>query len=188
MYRDVVGTVVDMADGNSATKKISIAAKIVSIAPLPLLNRCGRWGTPQLYRVRGVAPAYRNDGHLGGQYADVVMKWYMERRRTLFVNYDEIFGREDYDLVEVDALNECFLLEEAELWTNWINSVYPEENTKIFPLEYPVKKIESFERPIYPLKSGSFHCFDARWYFDLQVKYWVDITECKKLDGAETAK
>ena len=178
-------TIVEEASG------AALGARLEIITPIPITAppSCRKLAKPQLYRVEGTAPKYRNDAYLGGQFANVRMHWFMERNRMMSINYPEILGRDDYNVSEIEAVNELFLLGEAALWKEWMDSVYPEENTELIPVEYPMDRPVPYGTlPIIHGVSGPFYCHDLRWIYDLDVRYWVDVTDCPKIDDAKTAK
>ena len=132
-----------------------------------------------LYGMRGLAPTYWSN-QLGGKYKNVTMNWFRDRLHPLRINYNGVFEREDYDLASVAAVNQLFLGEEAYIFKAWMDNIYPEENTAIYPVKYPIK--ENLAPPpsgVWEKGKGSFHCFDGRWTYDWVISYWVDVTECE---------
>jgi hypothetical protein len=131
-----------------------------------------------LYRVKGVAPTYTN-GLIGGVFENLTMNWWVFRRATLRIDYDVLFN-EPYDFSNIVAVSQCFLLEEAEMFKNWIDGIYPEEETEIIKVEQPMGAIEP-----YPLdydmenKRGSFWSNPAEWLYDLAVCYYIDTNNVK---------
>lgn len=132
-----------------------------------------------LYVMRGLAPTYWN-GQLGGKYKNVTMNWFRDRLHPLRINYTKVFGQENYDFDNVLAVNQLFLGEEAYLFKVWMDDIYPEENTAIYPVMYPITENPgSPPHGVWEDKKGSFHCFDGRWTYDWLISYWVDVSECE---------
>ena len=133
---------------------------------------------PDLYRVRGVAPTYTNRG-IGGVFYDLTMNWWVYRKQAFKLDYKIVFDR-DFDYFDIIALNQLFLLEEAEMFKNWIDGVYPEEKTEIIKVDFPLGNTKP-----YPFswdeekKQGSFWSNPADWNYDLAVCYYIDINNVK---------
>jgi hypothetical protein len=143
-----------------------------------------KWEVIDLYRVRGLAPTYTNPKR-GGTYENVVMNWWVWRQDFFHVAYDVMFGTKEYNWVQVLALTQMFLLPEAEMFKKWIDNLYPEENTTIIKAEQP------FPNDIVPIqvgwtgKKGSCRCKPYNYHFDLDVWYYIDLTDCKLLKPAQ---
>ena len=84
---------------------------------------------PDLYAVKGVAPTYTNRG-IGGVFYDLTMNWWVYRRQAFKMDYGLAFDG-NFSALNIIALNQRFLLEEAEMFKNWIDNVYPEEKTEL---------------------------------------------------------
>lgn len=137
---------------------------------------------PDLYRVRGVAPTYTNP-LLGGVFENLTMNWWVFRRHMMAVDYETILGKEfDYyeNRTELVAINQLFLLREAEMFKEWIDNIYPEENTEIIKVEYPI--VDPSPYIAYwnkDLNVGSFWSIPHDWLYDLAVCYFIDINNVK---------
>jgi hypothetical protein len=142
------------------------------------------WETPDLYKVYGLAPTYTNP-RLGGKFANVTMNWWVWRQRFFFFDYNKIFGGEEYGWPQVLAVSQMFLLREAQMFKEWIDGLYPEENTTIVKVEYP------FPNDItpYPIEwkdnCGSLQSKPYNYHYDLDIWYFIDVTNCKVIEPAK---
>jgi hypothetical protein len=142
------------------------------------------WEVPELYRVYGVAPTYTNP-ILGGTFENVVMNWWVWRQRFFFIDYRVVFGGKDYGWLQVLAVAQMFLLREAQMFKEWIDNLYPEENTTIIKIEYP------FPNDVTPFpvewknQCGSRESKPYNYHYDLDVWYFIDISKCKLIKPAE---
>jgi hypothetical protein len=132
---------------------------------------------PGLYRVWGLAPSYTN-GLIGGTFHGLKMNWWVYRTLAMRIDYSDVLGQDNNSFAVKDlmAVNQCFLLEEAELFKGWIDKVFPEEKTRIEKIEKPIKNIE-----MYPLdwneeeKRGSYWSAHTDWNYDLKICYYIDV-------------
>ena len=146
---------------------------------------CKGLQVPALYMMDGHAPTYTNP-MLGGKFKDVHMHWTRRRTHPLLVDYNQIFKSMDYSFRNVQAINELFLKEEADIWLAWMNKIYPEENTKMYQVEYPVPLgVDYIPMCGIPGKGGSFLVFDVRWTYDWIVSYWCNIEKCELLQSTD---
>lgn len=132
-----------------------------------------------LYSVTGLAPIYTFP-HTRQSWGNVFMTWWVLRPVPFRVNYEHIFG-EEYTEQNMTAVNQLWLLEEAELYKKWIDGIYPEEETKITKLEYPYKPHESYELDFDGVK-GSLWSAHPFWHYAFRVCYYMDTTHNKKLN------
>ncbi|MHA2086422.1 MAG: hypothetical protein ACXABD_21975 [Candidatus Thorarchaeota archaeon] len=137
---------------------------------------------PELYRVKGVAPTYTN--HLiGGVFENLTMNWWVFRRKIMPLDYETVLGRK-YDYEEdrgaLIAANQLFLLREAEMFKEWIDEVYPEENTEIIKVDYPITDVIPYIAYWnVDAKAGSFWSQPHDWLYDLAVCYYIDTNNVK---------
>ena len=154
-------------------------ARIVASYELETGEKCKDYLMYPLFTIHGLAPTYYSPS-LGGKYANVKMHWFRGRTHPLRINYNEVFGREKYKLESVQAVNQMFLAEEAQIFKVWMDAIYPEEETTIYRVVYPIER----ELPMIPIgqyakgEGGSFTSFDYRWTHDWIIRYWVDVTKC----------
>lgn len=134
-----------------------------------------------LYTMTGLAPTYWS-WQLGGKYKNVVMSWFRNRVHPLRINYNKVFGGRSYSADNVQAVNQLFLGEEAYIFKRWMDIIYPEENTMIYQVSFPITT-DPLPLPtgVCEDKIGSFLCFDGRWTHDWVIAYWVDVNECEFL-------
>lgn len=138
-----------------------------------------------LYQVTGVAPTYtfpHNDEVCGRQtWSNVFMTWWVIRSMPFRVNYGHIFGNDEFSEEDMLAVNQMWLLEEAELYKKWIDNLYPEEETKITKIEYPYKPHNAYRINFDGVK-GSLWSAHPFWHYAWRVCYYIDTTNCKKLN------
>lgn len=132
------------------------------------------WKHPQLYKVWGMAPTYTFPKD-GTKYYNLKMNWWILRNHPFVANYTEILGQSDYTVEQVMYVNRFFLKHEAEAWKEWLDKIYPEENTQMeiinYPMEYKPFEINAFTSEI---GYGSNVCFEGRWFYDFQICYYID--------------
>ena len=134
--------------------------------------------TPDLFMVRGVAPTYTNK-LIGGVFYDLTMNWWVYRRNAFKIDYGALIG-DPFSFLDLVAVNQFFLKEEAEIFKNWIDGVYPEEKTEMIRVDFPIG-----HREPYPFswnkkkKQGSFWSNPADWNYDLAVCYYIDTNNVK---------
>jgi hypothetical protein len=142
------------------------------------------WETPDLYRVYGLAPTYTNPRR-GGMFENVTMNWWVLRQRFFYADYKIMFSTSGYSWPQVSAVSQMFLLREAEMFKEWIDNLYPEENTTIIKVELP------YPNDITPFpmewkgRRGSCCCRPYNYHYDLNVWYFIDLTNCKLLKPAQ---
>ena len=134
--------------------------------------------TETLYRVRGLAPTYTNN-LIGGVFENLVMNWWVYRRTAFAIDYNLVFN-EQYDYDNIRAVSQMFLLKEAEMFKDWIDGVYPEENTEIIKVKQPMKAIKPYPYDYNEeTKCGSFWSVPDNWHYDLAVCYYIDTNNVK---------
>jgi len=95
------------------------------------------------------------------------------------VNWFKVAGR-GVSYEDMIGISQLFLLREAEMFKEWIDEVFPEENTEMVKVEYPLTDIVT-----YPFdyneeeKHGSFWSNHIDWLYDLAVCYYIDINNVK---------
>jgi len=156
--------------------------RLVNSYDLAIFDACKKYPVFPLYTLHGLAPTYFSD-HLGGKFANVKMHWTRGRTHPLQLNYNEVFGGKEYTTRNVQAVNQLFLKEEAEIFKTWIDGIYPEENTQIYEISYPLDTDIDYVPAGWAIKEtgGAFICFDYRWRWDWIITYWVDVRECEKV-------
>jgi hypothetical protein len=136
-----------------------------------------------LYRVEGIAPTYTFPHGKRQCWGKVHLHWWPVRAIPFRVNYGTILGKEGFTMDEVAAVNQMWVLGEAELYKRWIDDIYPEENTKIIKVEYPATDLKSF-----PIDwdaencEGSLWSAHAFWHYAFRVCYYIDTKNNKKLN------
>jgi len=167
---------------NCVRQSNATVTRIVNSWELYTYEGCRGLQVPALYMMDGHAPTYTNP-KLGGKFKDVHMHWTRLRTHPLLIDYNQIFGSMDYSFRNVQAVNELFLKEEADIWLSWMNKIYPEENTKMYQIQYPVPlNVDYIPMCCVHSKGGSFIAFDVRWTQDWIVSYWCNIEECELLE------
>ena len=139
---------------------------------------CPTADPPDLYKVRGLAPTYTND-LIGGVFENLTMNWWVFRRGLLKVNYLAMISEPiSYDLMI--AISQLFLLREAEMFKEWIDAIYPEENTELIKVDYPFKDTTPYP-PLWSRKKkcGSFFSNPLDWLYDLTICYYIDTNNVK---------
>jgi len=132
-----------------------------------------------LYRVTGVAPTYTFPQ--GRQtWGNVTMNWWPLREMPFRVNYEHILGKR-YTEDDMLAVNQLWLLEEAEIYKKWIDGIYPEEETVITKVVYPAKDLVSHRMDFDGVK-GSLWSAHPFWHYAFRVCYYINTTNCKKLN------
>jgi len=157
-------------------------ARLVNSYELQIFKACEGFPVFPLYMVTGLAPTYYSP-HLGGKFANVKMNWIRNRTHPLLIDYSIVFGEEPYSLRNVQAVNQLFLAEEAHIFKTWIDAIYPEENTTVYEMSYPITTDIDFIPESWYVKNegGVFLCFEPRWRWDWIITYWVDVRECEKV-------
>jgi len=163
-----------------------VVSRLVNSWELYTHLACKGLQVPALYMMDGHAPSYTNP-LLGGKFKDVHMHWTRARVHPLLIDYNEVFGTTDYSMNNVQAVNQLFLREEADMWLTWMNRIYPEENTKMYQVKYPV----STDVKYVPLgcitkEGGAFFAFDVRWTHDWLVTYWCITKDCELLQPTDS--
>ena len=137
-----------------------------------------------LYKVTGVAPTYtfNTSSKLSGRqtWGNVTMNWWILRNFPFRINYEHILG-DEYTENNMIAVNQLWLLKEAELYKEWIDDIYPEENTVITKVKYPAKDLRIHAMDFDGVK-GSLWNAHPFWHYAIRVCYYVDTTDCKKLN------
>ena len=136
-----------------------------------------------LYKVTGIAPTYTfpHDTLCGRRtWKNVIMNWWILRDMPFRVDYKYIFGDNcsDKDIV---AANQSFLFKEAELYKDWLDGLYPEENTEITKIKYP-----AIDLPAYAIdfdgEKGSLWSVHPLWHYAWRICYYIDTRNCEKLN------
>jgi hypothetical protein len=131
-----------------------------------------------LYRVRGIAPTYTNKS-IGGVFENLTMNWWVYRRRAFAIDYSTAFTG-TYEYKHIKALSQLFLLDEAEMFKRWIDAIYPEENTEILQVGFPIEPFEPYPYDYdEEKKQGSFWSNPPDYDFDLAVCYYIDTNNVK---------
>ncbi|KKL60158.1 hypothetical protein LCGC14_2208110 [marine sediment metagenome] len=139
-----------------------------------------------LYKVEGVAPTYTFPHDIDGKrqcWGQVKLHWWPTRKIPYRINYNKVFGTQDYTMDELCAVNQLWILEEAEIYKKWIDGIYPEENTVITKVEYPAKGLKSYPTD-WDINNGEGSLWSAHafWHFSWQVCYYIDTRNNKKLN------
>lgn len=136
-----------------------------------------------LYKVEGIAPTYTFPKEKRQCWGKVHLHWWPTKSLPYRINYGKVFGREDFTMDEIAAVNQLWMLEEAEIYKKWIDKIYPEEETKIIKVEYPATDLKSFPTT-FDNENGVGSLWSAHkfWHYAFQVCYYIDTTNNKKLN------
>lgn len=139
-----------------------------------------------LYRVEGIASTYTFPHEVNGKiqcWGKVHLHWWPSRYMPLRINYEKVFGGTEYTVDEMCAVNQLWILDEAEIYKRWIDDIYPEEETKIIKMEFPLKGLESYPTDWNTeTMEGSLWSAHPFWHYSWQVCYYIDTTNNKKLN------
>ncbi|GAI87752.1 unnamed protein product [marine sediment metagenome] len=134
-----------------------------------------------LYRVDGLAPTYYPGLPGRGKFENVTMTWWVYRTRGFKIDYSYMLGGSK-KVGGTRAINQLFLLREAEIFKEWIDDIFPEENTTITQVEIPLKEIVTYPMNFdKTIMQGSFWSDHEDWQYDLKVCYYIDLSKCKEI-------
>ncbi|GAI87754.1 unnamed protein product [marine sediment metagenome] len=160
-----------------------------TVKDIPGFGEIGLYPTDKridLYRVTGLAPTYDPQAPGIGIFENVTMNWWVPRTIGFKIDYPFMLNG-NVENNRMLAINQLFLLREAELFKEWIDGLYPEENTTITQVEVPIKEIACYPADFrFATLEGSFWCNHIDWQYDLKICSYIDLSKCKEIERSAT--